>query len=87
MREEGFKNRTTLGLWGGAGVALVAAAVLGYAGLRGSSDEVVAVIQATAAGGVLASLAVTLMPQAYHKSHELVGMATVAGFLLTFLLK
>lgn len=87
MRDEGFRNRTTLGLWGGAGFALILAAVIGHVVLRNSGDDVVAIVQAMAGGGVLASLAVTLMPQAYHKSHELVGFATVAGFLLTFLLK
>lgn len=87
MQEEGYSRKTTLLLWGGVGVLLVIALVLGNALLEGTSGEFLAVIQSIAAGGVLASLAITLMPQAYHKSHQTVAFATVAGFLLTFALK
>ncbi|MFW6074438.1 MAG: ZIP family metal transporter [Chloroflexota bacterium] len=87
MQEEGHKRKTTLLLWGGVGVLLILAVILGNTLLSAASDELLAVVQSLAAGGVLASLAITLMPQAYHKSHQAVAFATVAGFLLTFALK
>jgi ZIP family zinc transporter len=44
------------------------------------------VVEAFAAGAVLASLADTLMPQAYEQGGKAVALATAVGFLLAFLL-
>lgn len=45
-----------------------------------------AVDLAFAAGAVLASLADTLMPEAYEKGGPLVALSTTAGFVLSFVL-
>lgn len=44
-----------------------------------------AVLLSFAGGAVLASLADTLMPDAYRQGGPLVAFATAAGFLLSFL--
>jgi hypothetical protein len=44
------------------------------------------VIGAIARGAVLASLADTLMPDAYREDGKWVAFATAAGFLLSFLI-
>jgi zinc transporter, ZIP family len=62
------------------------AALLGYFFLAGASDDVVAAIQAFAAGAILTMLASTMMPEAYEEGGEVVGIATAAGFLLSFIL-
>ena len=41
---------------------------------------------AFAAGAVLASLADTLMPEAYERGGPIVALSTTAGFVLSFLL-
>ncbi|BAL89763.1 hypothetical protein AMIS_45430 [Actinoplanes missouriensis 431] len=45
-----------------------------------------AAMLAFAAGAVLASLADTLMPEAYEKGGPLVALSTTSGFVLSFVL-
>ena len=74
-------------IWCGAAVLLALPVVVGYAALEGVSDETLAIPLGFAAGAVLASLADTLMPEAYREAHgnKWIAMATAAGFLLSFL--
>ena len=41
---------------------------------------------ALAAGGILAMLADTMMPEAFEEGHNMIGLVTVAGFLAAFVL-
>jgi len=56
--------------------------VVGNVLFDGVSENVLAF----AAGAVLASLADTVMPDAYRQGGSMVAFATAAGFLLTFLI-
>jgi ZIP family zinc transporter len=49
-------------------------------------EEPLSVLLSFAGGAVLASLADTLMPDAYREGGPLVAFATAAGFLLSFLI-
>ncbi|HEX6711092.1 MAG TPA: ZIP family zinc transporter [Rubrobacter sp.] len=75
-----------LGLWGAVTVASAVAALLGYLFLAGASENLVASIQAFAAGAILTMLASTMMPEAYEEGGEVVGLVTAVGFLLSFVL-
>ena len=75
-----------LRLWLIVAVVSAAAAGLGYAVLGGASDEWVAGIQAFAAGAILTMLADTMLPEAVEGGGSTVGLATVLGFALAFLL-
>ena len=70
----------------GAGIALASglAALLGNLMLAGASPEVVALITAVAAGGILAMLVDTMIPEATENTHEFTGLIAVAGFLAAF---
>ena len=82
------------GVWGlVAGSALVlgaaisgVAAWVGYAFFGNAPPEVVAATGAVAAGGLLAMVAETMMPEAFDQAPELIGLITVAGFLAAFAL-
>ena len=63
-----------------------AAVVVGNAALSGVSEEPLSLLLSFAGGAVLASLADTLMPDAYRQGGPLVAFATAAGFLLSSLL-
>ena len=65
---------------------LTVAVVAGYTLLAGADETVLAFAQAFASGAVLASVADTVMPDAYREGGPLVAFATAAGFLLTFLI-
>ncbi|BBY94550.1 hypothetical protein MGALJ_42190 [Mycobacterium gallinarum] len=71
----------------GVGLALLAAAVVVGRFTAGQlSDPVLAVALAFAGGAVLASLADTLMPEAFEHGRPLNAFATAGGFFLSFIL-
>ncbi len=65
---------------------LALSVVVGNAALRNVGEGPLAVLLSFVGGAVLASLADTLMPDAYWQGGPLVAFATTAGFLLSFLL-
>ncbi len=86
MREGGQSARSVLLTWTVCAVLLAAAVVLGRVAAGGLGDEVLAVALAFAGGAVLASLADTLMPEAFEHGRPLNAFATAAGFFLSFVL-
>ncbi len=60
--------------------------VVGFALLGDVSPNVVAAIQAFAAGAILTMLADTMMPEAFEHGGSAVGLVTVLGFALAFAL-
>lgn len=72
-----------LRLWLGIGVLSAISAVLGYALLSAMPDSVDAVVQAFAAGAILAMLSMTLMPEAFERAGRLVGVWTVVGYAIS----
>jgi ZIP family zinc transporter len=86
MREGGRRPRAVVLTWVACAV-LLAAAVVGGRALAGPlSDEVLAVALGYAGGAVLASLADTLMPEAFEHGRPLNAFATAAGFFVSFIL-
>lgn len=86
MKSAGRSTAHILGLWGAVTLASTLAALLGYLLLAGASGNVVAAIQAFAAGAILTMLASTMMPEAYEEGGPMVGVVTTVGFLLAFVL-
>jgi zinc transporter, ZIP family len=93
MREQGRSKIFVIGVWTATAALLAAAVVVGNGALKVMSEELgvmseelLAVLLSFAGGAVLASLADTLMPDAYREGGPLVAFATAAGFLLSFLL-
>jgi ZIP family zinc transporter len=86
MKRAGRSTVHILGVWGAVTLASTLAALLGYLLLDGASGDVVAAIQAFAAGAILTMLASTMMPEAYEEGGPLVGVVTTVGFLLAFVL-
>lgn len=86
MKQAGRPAVYILGLWSGVTLVSALAALLGYFFLASTSEDVVAAIQAFAAGAILTMLASTMMPEAYEEGGSVVGLVTAAGFLLSFVL-
>ena len=88
MRQQGRSRRFAIGVWSATAVALATAVVLGNFALSGMGMEEgpLAMLLSFAGGAVLASLADTLMPDAYREGGKWVALATTAGFLLSFLI-
>jgi zinc transporter, ZIP family len=86
MRAQGRSQRFVLGTWLICAALLTLAVVVGAGPLSTASKETISLPLAFAAGAVLASLADTLMPEAYEKGGPLVALSTTAGFVLSFVL-
>ncbi|HYN96120.1 MAG TPA: ZIP family zinc transporter [Pilimelia sp.] len=86
MREQGRSVTYAMGMWTGAAVLLAVSVVAGRGLLAGTEGAGVSLPLAFAAGAVVASLADTLMPEAYEKGGPYSALATAAGFLLSYVL-
>lgn len=86
MRAQGKSATYAIGLWTVAAVLLAGAVLIGAGPLASASEETISLPLAFAAGAVIASLADTLMPEAYEQGGPLVALSTALGFVLSFLL-
>jgi ZIP family zinc transporter len=86
MRQQGRSRSFAIVVWSSTAVVLALAVVLGNVAVSGAGEGLLAVLLSFAGGTVLASLADTLMPDAYKEGGKWVAFATAAGFLLAFLI-
>jgi ZIP family zinc transporter len=86
MKRAGRSVGYVFGLW--ATIALVSsvASLIGYTVFRHAGPDYIAAMIAVAAGGILAMLVDTMIPEAFAEAHEYTGLITVAGFLVAFIL-
>ena len=86
LRASGWTLSAVVTLWSGIALASALAAGLGYAALDGASTDLLAFILAFAGGAVLTMLATSMMPEAYEHAGRSVGVLTVLGFTLAFVI-
>jgi ZIP family zinc transporter len=86
LQKAGHSTRWILGLWTAVALVSALAAGIGYAALGDASAGVVGFIQSFAAGAILTMLADTMMPEAFEEGGTVVGLMTLLGFALAFLL-
>jgi zinc transporter, ZIP family len=86
MRDQGRSKGFVILVWTVTALLLAASVVVGNAVLLGADEKLHSVLLAFAGGAVLASLADTLMPDAYREGGALVAFATAAGFFLSFMI-
>jgi ZIP family zinc transporter len=84
LRRGGRDRKTVLWTWSGSAVLLAAAVVAGRSLAKPLDAGALSLALAFAGGAVIASLADTLMPEAYESAGPSIGLATAAGFLLSF---
>jgi ZIP family zinc transporter len=80
MLAEGRKPGWVIGVWTLVAVASAGAAALGYLLFANAAGDVIAFIDAFAAGAILTLLAAELLPSAHAEKNRFVGLATAAGF-------
>jgi ZIP family zinc transporter len=86
MRSQGRSQAYIVGMWTACAVLLALAVVVGAGPLSSADPATLSLPLAFAAGAVLASLADTLMPEAYEQGGPAVALSTAAGFVLSFYL-
>lgn len=86
MTKAGFSRARIMSMWCGLMVLAGLAALAGNACLAATSPAVIAFVESLAAGGILALLANTMMPEAFEMGGRMVAFSTIVGFLAAFLL-
>jgi ZIP family zinc transporter len=86
MKRAGRSSRYIFTLWTGILLISGMAAAAGYLLLGNSVPALPATIIAFAAGGVLAMLAESMIPEAFADAQPFIGLITVVGFLVAFLI-
>lgn len=84
MKNAGRSAAYIFGLWTGIAAISGLAALLGYVVVGGLGPQIVAAIDAVAAGAILSMIADTMIPEAFEANHNYAGLVTVIGFLLAF---
>lgn len=84
MKKAGRSPAYVFGTWGGIAVFSGLASLIGYTALESAPDALIAFITAIAAGGILAMLADTMIPEAFEEHHNLTGLTAAVGFLTAF---
>jgi zinc transporter, ZIP family len=80
LRAAHWPERRVLLMWTAVIVISALPAALGYAGLDPAHGTTGALVQAFAAGALLAMLATTMLPEAYEREGLLTGPLVVLGF-------
>jgi zinc transporter, ZIP family len=86
MRRGGRSRAFPISIWSATAVLLTFAVVAGRSAATGLSQDQLGFAAAFAGGAVLASLADTLMPEAFEHGRPLNSFATTVGFFLSFIL-
>lgn len=84
LRSGGWPPTRILGLWALVAVVSGVASLGGYVVLGGTAGQLVAFVDAFAAGAILTMLATTMMPEAHKHGGRLVGLVTTIGFGVAF---
>jgi ZIP family zinc transporter len=86
LQKAGHSTAWIVRLWLGVALLSAVASGAGYALLGDAPPEVLGFIQAFAAGAIIAMLADTMMPESFEDAGRAVGLVTLLGFALAFLL-
>ena len=86
MKKAGRSKKYIFGIWGVIMLLSGLASLAGYSIFSQFDPQIIAAVVAVAAGGILAMLSSTMIPEAYEEAHDLIGIITVLGFLTAFLL-
>ncbi len=86
MKKAGRSTIYIFMVWSSIAVISGLAAAIGAVSLGSTGPLLPAVILAFAAGGVLAMLAESMIPEAFENAQPFIGLVTVCGFLAAFLI-
>lgn len=86
IKNAGWNFRLIFGMWFLITAISGVASLAGYAVFSQLSPGVTSLTLALAAGGILAMLVDTMIPEAFSETHDLAGLITVLGFIVSFIL-
>jgi zinc transporter ZupT len=87
LRQQGFSVRRVLSMWTSIMLITGVGAALGSLLFVGSGHVTLSIFEGIAAGAMLTMIAQTMLPAAYFKGGSIIGLATLAGFLVALFFK
>jgi len=85
LKKEGFSRANIYTIWGVVALLALVFTVLSFVFLHDMNPNTIGIIEAFAAGAILAMLADSMMPEAFDEGGFSIGMLTVLGFLTAFI--
>jgi zinc transporter, ZIP family len=86
MKSNGGSKKYILMLWSMAVIIGTTSTAIGFAVLSKTSPYVISVAISFAAGAILVMLAESMIPEAFEEGGSKIGLATMAGFAIAFVL-
>jgi zinc transporter, ZIP family len=86
LKKSGFKKSQIFLMWIVIGLAVTLATIMSYYFLNDLNPNNIGILEALAAGAILAMLSDSMMPEAYEDGGYLIGAVTVLGFLVAFVM-
>lgn len=86
LKRSGATGRRVALLWSSIAAITVVASVVGFVAFQSAPVSLVAVITTIAAGGLLAMVCNTMIPEAFAEQRALTGLWATIGFLAAFVL-
>jgi ZIP family zinc transporter len=86
LKSEGFSKNKIFWIWAIVAILTTTVAVLSFVFLNDINPNTIGIIEAFAAGAILAMLADSMMPEAYDDGGFSIGLLTVFGFLTAFII-
>jgi zinc transporter, ZIP family len=86
LKKDGYSNAKILFLWFSVLVLSAVSSWVGFVFLENSSDYLISVIGAFAAGAVVSMVSSAMMPEAYEEGGAIVGFVTSLGLLSSLIL-
>jgi ZIP family zinc transporter len=86
IKSAGWNFRSIFSMWFLIAVISGIASLAGYSIFSQLPPSIISLTLALAAGGILAMLVDTMIPEAFSETHDLTGLITVLGFIVSFIL-
>ncbi len=86
LKKDGYSNKKILILWFLVFILSIVSSIVGYYFFQQASSKLVASISAFAAGGIVAMVSSTMMPEAYEEGGPVIGFIAAVGLILSLIL-
>ncbi len=86
LKKDGYQKRRIFLLWSSVVLISALSSLIGYSFLAHASEIVIASIEAFGAGGLIAMVCSTMLPEAYQKGGPVVGFISCAGLMIALAL-
>jgi zinc transporter, ZIP family len=86
LKKDGYSKKTLLLMWLIVVLLASLSSLLGFSLLQDASTTILSFISAFAAGGIMAMVASTMMPEAFEEGGAIVGLIASLGLLCSLLL-